>query len=58
MVELTKLYGQISNANFDYIGTGLIVAAIYLLLGFPFVRLSQVLEKRYTFENRKNKVIV
>lgn len=58
MVELTKLYGQISNANFDYIGTGLIVATIYLLLGFPFVRLSQVLEKRYAFENRKNKVIV
>jgi polar amino acid transport system substrate-binding protein len=58
MVELTKLYGQIANANFDYIGTGIIVAVIYLLLGFPFVRLSQAVEKKYSFENRKNKVIV
>lgn len=52
MVELTKLYNQLSNTYFDYIGTGIIVAVIYLLLGFPFVRLSQYVEKKFSFDKR------
>jgi polar amino acid transport system substrate-binding protein len=46
MVELTKVYTQISAATFDYFGTGLIVAALYLLLGLPFVRLARWIERK------------
>jgi polar amino acid transport system substrate-binding protein len=56
MVELTKLYNQLSNTYFDYIGTGIIVAVIYLLLGFPFVRLSQYVEKKFSFDKRETEI--
>ncbi len=46
LVELTKAYGQVSTTYYDYLGTGLMVALIYLLLGWPFVRLSRWLEVR------------
>jgi polar amino acid transport system substrate-binding protein len=46
MVELTKLYGQLSSTYYDFVGTGILVAAIYLLLGLPFVRLARYVEKR------------
>jgi polar amino acid transport system substrate-binding protein len=46
MVELTKVYTQISAATFDYFGTGLIVAALYLLLGLPFVRFARWIERK------------
>src|SRR6185436_10623010 len=44
MVELTKMYGQLAATNYDYIGIGLLTAAIYFLLGLPIARLSRVLE--------------
>lgn len=46
MVELTKAYGQIATTYYDYLGTGIIVAIIYLLLGLPFVRLARWAENR------------
>jgi len=46
MVELTKAYGQVATTYYDYFGTGLLVAAIYLLLGLPFVRLARWTERR------------
>lgn len=46
MVELTKVYGQVATTYYDYFGTGIIVAIIYLLLGLPFVRLARWAEKR------------
>lgn len=52
MVELTKLYGQLASTYYDFLGTGLLVAMFYLLLGLPFVRLSRWMEKR--FAARKN----
>ena len=46
MVDLTKAYGQLATTYYDYFGTGIIVAAIYLLLGLPFVRLARWAEGR------------
>ncbi len=46
MTELTKAYGQMASTHYDYLGIGIIVAVIYLLLGLPWVRLSQWLEKK------------
>ena len=50
MVELTKVYTQVSAATFDYFGTGLIVATIYLLLGLPFARLARWAERQLDVE--------
>lgn len=46
MVELTTIYGQLASTHFDYLGLGLLTAAIYFLIGLPFVRLSRWLESR------------
>lgn len=52
MVELTKVYGQLASTYYDYIGIGLLVAAIYFLLGWPFVRLAKWAERRWSFDKR------
>jgi len=49
MVELTKVYGQLASTYYDYIGIGLITAAIYFLLGLPIARLSRHLEARLAY---------
>lgn len=46
LVDLTKAYGQLATTYYDYFGTGLVVAAIYLLLGLPFVRLARWTEAK------------
>jgi polar amino acid transport system substrate-binding protein len=46
MVELTKVYGELAATYYDYIGLGLLTAAIYFLIGLPFVQLSRWLERR------------
>jgi polar amino acid transport system substrate-binding protein len=46
MVELTKIYGQLASTYYDFFGTGILVAAFYLLLGLPFVRLARYVENR------------
>jgi polar amino acid transport system permease protein/polar amino acid transport system substrate-binding protein len=49
MVELTKMYGQLAATNYDYIGIGLLTAAIYFVLGLPIARLSRALEARLAY---------
>ena len=46
MVELTKTYSMLATTYYDYFGTGIMVAAIYLLIGLPFVRLARWTERR------------
>jgi polar amino acid transport system substrate-binding protein len=46
MVELTGAYNRLATESFDYFGTGLLVAFLYLLLGLPFVRLARSMEDR------------
>jgi len=49
MVELTKMYGQLAATNYDYIGIGILTAAIYFVLGLPIARLSRLLESRLAY---------
>ena len=44
MVELTTIYSQLASTYFDHLGLGLLVAAIYFVMGYPFVRLARKLE--------------
>ncbi|HOV60794.1 MAG TPA: ABC transporter substrate-binding protein/permease [Candidatus Hydrogenedentes bacterium] len=46
LVELTKTYGLLATKYYDYFGTGIMVAVIYLLLGLPFVRLARYTERK------------
>lgn len=50
LVELTKIYGQLTSTYYNFIPMGIIVAGIYLLLGMPFVKLSKYFEKRLSVE--------
>jgi polar amino acid transport system substrate-binding protein len=45
MVELTTVYSQLASTYFDHLGLGILVAIIYFLLGYPFVRIARKLEK-------------
>jgi polar amino acid transport system substrate-binding protein len=49
MVELTKMYDQLAATNYDYIGVGLLTAAIYFVLGLPIARISRTLEARLAY---------
>lgn len=53
LVELTKLYGQLAATYYDYIGTGIIIASAYFILGLPFVKLSKYLERKMSYDHRK-----
>jgi polar amino acid transport system substrate-binding protein len=46
MVELTKIYGQLASTYYDWLGLGLLTAAMYFLVGLPFVALARWTEKR------------
>ena len=52
LVELTKLYNQLAAAYFDYIGKGILIAIVYLLLGLPFVKISKNLENNLSKNKR------
>jgi len=56
MIELTKVYNQIASAYYDYLGTGIITAVLYLLLGLPFIRIARYFEKRLAVERKAQKV--
>jgi polar amino acid transport system substrate-binding protein len=51
LLELTGAYNRLATQTFDYFGSGLLVAAIYLLIGLPFVRIARFLEKRIRSRN-------
>jgi len=53
MVELTKVYGQLASTYYDYIGIGILTAAMYFVIGWPFVRLSRFAERRFAFDKRR-----
>jgi len=46
VTELTKTYGTLAAATRAHLGLGLLVGAMYLLLGLPFARLSRWVEQR------------
>ncbi|MBC7542480.1 MAG: ABC transporter permease subunit [Candidatus Sericytochromatia bacterium] len=52
MVELTKVYGMLASTTYDYIGLGLITAAIYFGIGYPVARFASWLERRLDIQNR------
>lgn len=52
MVELTREYQRLAGIEFDYLGLGLLVAVMYFLIGFPFVRLAGWAEKHFSFDKR------
>jgi polar amino acid transport system substrate-binding protein len=52
MIELTKVYGQLASAYSDYFGYGILAAALYFLIGLPFVRLSRFVENYFSFDKR------
>jgi polar amino acid transport system substrate-binding protein len=52
MVELTKVYGMLAMSTYDYIGLGLMTAAIYFALSYPASILADRLEKRLNYDRR------
>ncbi|NWG12745.1 MAG: ABC transporter permease subunit [Acidobacteria bacterium] len=52
MVELTKSYSQLASIHYDYLGIGLLAAAMYFLIGLPFVRLARQAERYFSPEHR------
>ncbi len=57
LVDLTRTYCQLATVNYDYFGTGFIVAIIYLLIGVPFVRLARRLERNLNVSLRGRQVV-
>lgn len=53
LIDLTGAYNRIATQTFDYFGAGLLVAAIYLLIGLPFVRLARFTEQRLAVDQRR-----
>lgn len=53
LLDLTGAYNRIATQTFDYFGTGLLVAAIYLLIGLPFVRLARYTEESLAVDQRR-----
>lgn len=53
ILDLTGAYRQLATTYYDYFGTGLLVAAVYLLLGLPFVRLARWTEQRLAVDTRR-----
>jgi His/Glu/Gln/Arg/opine family amino acid ABC transporter permease subunit len=52
MVELTKVYGMLAMSTYDYIGLGLMTAAIYFALSYPASLFADRLEKRLAYDHR------
>lgn len=52
MVELTKVYGYLSATSYDYIGLGLLTAAIYFMMSYPASLFARSLEKRMSYGKR------
>jgi polar amino acid transport system substrate-binding protein len=53
MVELTKMYGMLAMSTFDYIGLGLMTAAIYLALSYPASLLAHFLERKLRYDHHR-----
>ena len=55
LIDLTGAYNRIATQTFDYFGTGLLIASIYLLIGRPIVRLAGWLESSLSTDRRTPK---
>ncbi len=53
LIDLTGAYTRIATQTFDYFGTGILIAAIYLLIGLPFVRLARYTEEKLAVDQRR-----
>jgi len=53
LLDLTGVYNRIATQTFDYFGSGLLIAAIYLLIGLPFVRLARYTEEKLAVDQRR-----
>lgn len=52
MVELTKVYGMLATSTYDYIGLGLVTAAIYFGMSYPASLLAARLERKLSYDRR------
>jgi polar amino acid transport system substrate-binding protein len=52
MVELTKEYGILAMATYDYIGLGIMTAAIYLAMSYPASIFAHWLERKFHHDRR------
>ena len=52
MVELTKEYGLLALTTYDFIGLGLMTAAIYFILSYPISILARHLERKLHHDRR------
>jgi polar amino acid transport system permease protein/polar amino acid transport system substrate-binding protein len=52
MVELTKEYGIIATETYDYIGVGLMTAALYFGLSYPASLFANYLERKLRYDHR------
>lgn len=52
MVELTKVYGMLAMSTYDYLGLGVMTAAIYFALSYPASLLAGRLEKNLRHDRR------
>lgn len=52
MVELTKVYGMLAMSTYDYIGLGLLTAAIYFGLSYPASLFANWLEAQLRYDHR------
>ena len=52
MVELTKVYGMLAASTYDYVGLGLMTAAIYFGLSYPASLFADRLEKKLRYDRR------
>jgi polar amino acid transport system substrate-binding protein len=52
MVELTKVYGMLALTTYDYMGLGLITAALYFGLSYPVSLLARHFERKLHHDRR------
>ena len=52
MVELTKVYGMLALTTYDFMGLGLLTAAIYFGLSYPVSLFAKHLETRFQHDHR------
>lgn len=52
MVELTKEYGIIATETYDYLGIGLMTAALYFGLSYPASLFANYLERKLRYDHR------
>lgn len=52
MVELTKVYGMLATTTYDYMGLGLMTAALYFGLSYPASLFANHLERKLRHDHR------